>query len=50
MTLLANGKKIGEGRVEKTPPLKYLLYERQDIGEDTDSPVDFSYKPPFRFI
>ena len=49
ITLLANGKKIGEGRVEKTTPFKYSLYEGQDIGEDTGSPVDFSYKPPFKF-
>jgi hypothetical protein len=49
ITLLANGKKIGEGRVEKTTPFKYSLYEGQDIGEDTGSPVDFSYTPPFKF-
>ena len=47
--LLANGRKIGEGRVEKTTPFKYSLFEGQDIGEDTGSPVDFSYAPPFRF-
>jgi arylsulfatase len=49
ITLSANGKKIGEGRVEKTTPFKYSLYEGQDIGEDTGSPIDFSYKPPFKF-
>jgi arylsulfatase A-like enzyme len=49
MTLLANGRKIGEGRVEKTTPFKYALAEGQDIGEDTGTPVDFSYKPPFKF-
>jgi arylsulfatase len=49
LTLLANGRTIGEGRVEKTTPLKYSLYEGQDIGEDTGSPVDFSYTPPFKF-
>ena len=49
ITLLANGKKIGEGRVEKTTPFKYSLYEGQDIGEDSGSPIDFSYTPPFRF-
>jgi arylsulfatase len=30
MTLLANGKKIGEGRIEKTTPFKYALSEGQD--------------------
>src|SRR5262245_38164433 len=49
ITLSANGRKIGEGRVEKTTPFKYSLFEGQDIGEDTGSPVDFSYTPPFRF-
>ena len=49
ITLLANGKKIGEGRVERTTGLKYSLYEGQDIGQDSGSPVDFTYTPPFRF-
>jgi arylsulfatase A-like enzyme len=49
ITLLANGKKIGEGRVEKTAGVKYSLYEGQDIGQDSGSPVDFSYTPPFAF-
>jgi len=49
ITLLANGRKIGEGRAEKTTPFKYALAEGQDIGEDTGSPIDFSYAPPFRF-
>lgn len=49
ISLLANGKKIGEGRVDKTTPFKYSLYEGQDIGEDSGSPIDFSYMPPFKF-
>jgi arylsulfatase A-like enzyme len=49
ITLLANGKRIGEGRVEKTAPIKYSLYEGQDIGEDSGSPVDFTYTPPYKF-
>jgi arylsulfatase A-like enzyme len=49
ITLTANGRKIGEGRVEKTTPFKYALAEGQDIGEDTGSPIDFSYTPPFKF-
>jgi arylsulfatase len=49
ITLLANGRKIGEGRAEKTAPIRYSLYEGQDIGEDSGSPIDFSYTPPFRF-
>jgi hypothetical protein len=49
ITLFANGRKIGEGRVEKTTPFKYALAEGQDIGEETGTPVDFSYTPPFKF-
>lgn len=49
ITLLVNGKKVGEGRVEKTAGYKYSLYEGQDIGEDSGSPVDFSYTPPYKF-
>ena len=49
ITLSANGRKIGEGRVEKTTPFKYALAEGQDIGEDTGTPIDFSYTPPFKF-
>jgi arylsulfatase A-like enzyme len=49
ITLLADGKTIGVGRVEKTAGTKYSLYEGQDIGEDSGSPVDFTYTPPFPF-
>jgi arylsulfatase len=49
ITLLANGKKIGEARVQKTAGYKYSLYEGQDIGEDSGSPVAFDYTPPFKF-
>jgi hypothetical protein len=49
ITLLANGKKLAEARAEKTAGFKYSLYEGQDIGEDSGSPVDFDYTPPFRF-
>jgi len=49
ITLLANGKSIGTGRVEKTAGFKYSLYEGQDIGEDSGSPVEATYSPPFSF-
>lgn len=49
IALLANGKKIGEVRVDKTAGFKYSLYEGQDVGEDSGSPVDFDYTPPFKF-
>jgi len=49
ITLLANGKKVAQTRVNKTAGFKYSLYEGQDIGEDSGSPVDFDYTPPFKF-
>ena len=49
ITLLANGRKIGTGRVDNTAGFKYSLYEGQDIGEDSGSPVDTTYAPPFKF-
>jgi hypothetical protein len=49
ITLSANGKKIGEGRVEMTTPFKYALAEGQDIGEDSGSPIDSRQTPPFNF-
>jgi len=49
ITLLAIGKKVGTGRVENTAGFKYSLYEGQDVGEDSGSPVDTTYTPPFKF-
>ena len=49
ITLLANGQSISTGRVENTAGFKYSLYEGQDIGEDSGSPVDGTYSPPFKF-
>jgi hypothetical protein len=49
IALTANGKKIGEGRVPRTVPGQYSAFEGQDIGMDTGSPIDDSYKPPFAF-
>jgi arylsulfatase len=49
LSLLVNGRKVGETRVEKTTPFKYALSEGQSISEDTGSPVDFSYTPPYKF-
>ena len=49
LALLVNDRKVGEGHVEKTAGFKYSLYEGQDIGEDSGSPVDYDYTPPFKF-
>jgi arylsulfatase len=35
--------------VEKTAGNKYSLYEGQYIGQDSGSPLDFTYTPPYNF-
>jgi arylsulfatase len=49
VTMLANGKKIAEGRLERTMPIQISLGEGLDIGMDVGSPVDFTYELPFAF-
>jgi hypothetical protein len=49
VTILANGKKIGEGKLPKTIPLQLGLGEGVDVGMDTGSAVDFTYRLPFAF-
>jgi arylsulfatase len=49
ITMTANGKTIAEGRLEKTIPVQFSLGEGLDIGMDIGSPVDFTYKLPFKF-
>lgn len=49
VTLTANGKKVGEGRLPRTIPLKFSLGEGLDVGMDLGSAVDFTYTLPFRF-
>ncbi|MCY1296977.1 hypothetical protein D9M70_463970 [compost metagenome] len=49
LRLTANGKVLAEGRVERTVPFIYSLYEGQDIGLDSGSAVSADYTPPFAF-
>jgi arylsulfatase len=49
MSLLVNGQKVGEGRMERTQAITLGLGGTLDIGEDTGSPVDDAYTPPFRY-
>jgi arylsulfatase len=49
LTMTANGSKIAEGRLERTIPAKFSIDEGLDIGMDVGSPVDFTYKLPFKF-
>ncbi len=49
VTLTANGRKVGEGRLARTIPIQISLGEGVDIGMDTGSAVDTTYKLPFAF-
>ena len=49
IVLYVNGKKVGEGRVEKTVPGRFSADETFDIGMDTGSPVSTDYKSPNAF-
>ncbi|MCA9501223.1 MAG: hypothetical protein KC588_18680, partial [Nitrospira sp.] len=49
VTLYANGKQIGEGRVEKSVPNRVTLDETLDIGFDTGTPLTEEYELPFKF-
>lgn len=49
VSLMANGKEIGKGRVEKTIPIRFSLDETFDVGEDTGTPVSEDYKTPGKF-
>jgi arylsulfatase len=49
ITVTANGKKVAEGRLERTIPIQLSMGEGLDIGMDVGSPVDFSYELPFAF-
>jgi arylsulfatase A-like enzyme len=49
VTLYANNRKIGQGRVEKSIPNRVTLDETMDIGFDTGTPVTESYEMPFAF-
>ncbi len=49
VTLTANGKKVGEGKLSRTIPNTISLGEGLDVGTDLGSAVDFTYKLPFSF-
>ncbi|MHC4178979.1 MAG: arylsulfatase, partial [Planctomycetota bacterium] len=46
--LFVNGKKAGEGRVERTVPFRYGM-DSMDVGMDLQAPVSKNYRPPFKF-
>jgi arylsulfatase A-like enzyme len=49
VVITANGKKVGEGKIPRTVPLQFSLGEGVDVGMDSGSAVDFTYKLPFAF-
>lgn len=46
--LFINGKKVGEGRIERTIPMRFGA-DTFGVGVDTGSPVSNAYRPPFAF-
>lgn len=49
LTILVDGTRAGEGKIERTLPFRMSLDETLDIGEDTGTPVCEEYKVPFAF-
>jgi hypothetical protein len=47
--LFINGKKVGEGKIDRTVPFVFSDHDTFDVGRDTGTPVDDSYQCPFRF-
>ena len=45
-SLLVNGQKVGEGRIERTQPGFYSADEGVDVGEDGETPVTETYGTP----
>ena len=44
-----DGKKVAEGKIERTIPFRVSADETLDIGEDTGTPVSEDYHVPFKF-
>ncbi len=49
VTISANGTQVAKGALPRTVPIQFSLGEGMDVGTDVGSPVDFTYKLPFRF-
>jgi hypothetical protein len=43
VSLYYDGKKVGEGRVERTQPMAFSADETTDVGRDTATPVSSDY-------
>jgi len=49
LTMMANGRTVAAGRLQRTVPVQFSIGEGLDIGMDGGSPVDFTYELPFAF-
>jgi len=49
VTMTVNGKNVAQGQLPRTIPATISIGEGFDVGEDVGSPVDFTYKPLFKF-
>ena len=50
-TIFVNGKKVAEGRIERTQPFAFSADEGADVGEDGETPVveDYGIPAPYKF-
>ena len=50
-TIFVNGKKVAEGRIERTQPFIFSADEGTDVGEDGETPVveDYGVPAPYQF-
>ena len=50
-SILVNGAKVAEGRIERTQPLAFSGDEGADVGEDGETPVveDYGIPAPYQF-
>jgi hypothetical protein len=49
--IFVNGKKVAQGRIERTQPMIFSADEGADVGEDGESPVveDYGIRAPYKF-
>jgi len=50
-TIFFNGRKVAEGRIERTQPMIFSADEGADVGEDGETPVveDYGIPAPYKF-
>jgi arylsulfatase len=49
VALFINDKKVGEGRIDKTEPVRFSANETLDTALDSASPVSTEYRAPFPY-